>query len=469
MLTTAQSSLSQFSFDRVASEVNAIVEDLRWLHLELTLRNRCNEVLFQETASIDGLFESAFGKLREKLGVLELSIYLKGKTSFMVAFRDQAPDVHWLQDHTPWVDAINRWFEYRPPEVAPPAPVVNHYTVDAEPVTTIAMPVLLHREYGAAMLVVMPTSNIVPRLKKLLSGLSGSISFAIEYVRNKREARNGLPILSRAMLSPDGGLVRNDPWSSFDISGEVEALMNLDSIGIPAACVIDNECRLFAVNERLEEETGILRGWAVGKSFLDVSVPDREHERIRLAMAHWEMEGSPESKTITFPIKTGSGTLQTYSWFISPLRREQKEDCRMLCMGIPVKDVGERASGTDHPVVMTEAGDSRLSKQYRFMMKYVPFPVFHLDERADILRNANRAFETIVGVSRWEGVPLGDFGTLTVHPAAGDTHPCTFHVLSPNGITFTYHGIVTPLMLYGKPVREVKLDSIDNAGTGGMA
>ena len=467
MSSHPQPSLKLFSFDQLASEVNAIVEDLRWLHLELTLRNRCNEVLFHDAASIDELFQTAFENLRQKLSVLELSIFLKGKSAFRTAFRDQDPEVHWLQDRTPWVDAINRWFEDGSEVPAPPVPLVNHYTVDSESITTIAMPVVLKREYAAAILIVTQTSNIIPRLRKLLGGLSGSISLSIDYVRNKRDHKE-IPSLS-FKLNPMRESKRNEMSDGRrQINTEIDVFMGLRNIRIPVACVVDADCRIHSMNERMEEEAGIVRGWAYGKSLLDLSVPDRDHAQVRRSFAQVTNDRLHGGKSFVFPLKTGSGKVQTYSWVVTRLPDADEAEDRFLCMGIAVDIESAEQIPREHHAGPPRSLEARLSKQYRFMIKYVPFPVIHLDEVRDIIKNANPAFETIIGTRRWEGLPLDDFGSLYVHPGAADTQPCMFHVLSPNGITFTYHGMITPLEIHGKLVREVKLDPIESLSEQGV-
>jgi hypothetical protein len=94
------------------------------------------------------------------------------------------------------------------------------------------------------------------------------------------------------------------------------------------------------------------------------------------------------------------------------------------------------------------------------MIKYAPFPIFHLDEHEDTIKNANPAFEALIGGARWENMPLSDFGTLAVHASAGETQPCSLRLISPGGITITYRGMITPLRIFGKLIREVKLDPL---------
>ncbi|MDH7516595.1 MAG: hypothetical protein QHI48_12060 [Bacteroidota bacterium] len=341
---------AQFSFDQLVSEVNAIVEDLRWLHLELTLRNRCHEALFHGAVTEEDIIRSAFGDLRRKIGALELSIYLKEGLSYRAGLRDLDPSVPWSDDPVPWTAEALRWFTTKPQGSSSQGSVL-HYTVNNAHVTAITIPVTVSRLNIASILLVTPTSQAIPRLKKFLTGLAGSLALSLEYVRSG---------------GSDGTAHRTPTEAPPPQSGEDRSE--------------------FAGNQRV------------------------------------------------------SGTCTTVEREGSPYPREEET----------LSD--EAVDGTAH---------FRLSKQYRFMIKYVPFPVVHLDAVTGCIRNANPAFEAVIGTRAWEDVPLSDLATLTEYPGVGDVKPCTLSVITPNGITITYRGIATMLVLFGKPVREIKIDPLE--------
>jgi PAS domain-containing protein len=449
MARTIQPSIAQFSFDNLVSEVDAIMDDLRWLHLELTLRNRCTELLFLEAITVEGLLEQAFLELRQKLGVLDLAVFLRMKNSCRIAFHDQDENAAELLDRAPWFDSVNRWFVDVARDPATPAEV-NHYTVEAQAITTIAMPVILNRSCIAVVILVVPSSNIVPRLKKLLSGLSGTLSLSIESIRGRREKT------SHATESAHTERIQHADAGSAH-AGTGFSVLPVKSL---YAMIVARDLSLVEINDRLASDTGISIGTSGGRPIIDLIVPPEEADAARNALAASLDPADGSNQPLAFRVLMKHGGAITVAWLATPLAGATHDSHALACFGLQRPE----SENMTEPSSYREAAfplEARLSKQYRFMIKYVPFPIFHLDEKSDTIKNANPAFEAIIGARNWEGAPLSDYGTLIVHGPAGDTRPCTLQVISPTGITISYRGIITPLVIFGKMIREVKLDPIE--------
>ena len=341
----------------MASEVNAIVEDLRWLHLELSLRNRCNEVLFGEVASVESLLVSTFKYLRQQLGVLEMTVFLKDGNGYRIGFRDVEDNIPWANDSAPWIASITRWLIQTPRDTSAPQAEVAHYTVNDEQITAMSVAVTVARENVAAVLIVAFSSAAVPRLRKFLTGISGSLGLAIDYSRKARGLKDGPETASY----PGSTAPRESNGKPSGQGDSSDALT-----------------------------PGTRPGGSVSRSGL----------MTELGSAH-------------------AAALQA--------------------------SIGESAH-------------FRLSKQYRFMMKYVPFPIAHLDGSRGTILNANPAFAEIIRSTTWEGALLTDYAVFEVHPSPGGAKPCTLSVVSPNGITLVHRGIVTPLEIFERAVLEITLE-----------
>ncbi len=444
-----------FSFDTLVHEVDAIVEDLRWLHLELTLRNRCNEILFDDRASVPALFSHALSGLCSRLGAYELIAFVRDVVGFRIALREAEPSTPWGDDSTPWIDAVDRWFDARPADTSVPQAVVNHYSVDMKPITSIAMPVRVGRRHEAVLVVVVETSPIVPRVRKLLVGLSGSLGLGLQYCRDAESAaREGIP-------SPFERSVRRAPSNE-----EARAAAIARHLGGALVVELDHKLRVRALNGELAHLLGVRSARAAGRDFADLAIPPAEQVAMRDTLLGTRTDGG----MIGFRIRTADGTSFPAVWIVAGAKPAADAgdspihpDSMLVLVGTRVPQevfdatTSRGAGGDDTPMLL----HARLAKQYRFMMKYVPFPVLHLDARDDVIRNANPAFIALIASEHWEGVPLADFGTLTVHEGQGDTLACTLRLVSAGGITITCRGIMTTLLLFGKPIREIKLDPVD--------
>jgi hypothetical protein len=437
-------STAQFSFDQLVSEVDAIVEDLRWLHLELSLRNHCTELLFQETVTAEELLRHTFSGLRERLGVIELAVLMKGRYAFRVAFREQDPLAEWLRDRTPWTDTLDRWLGLQSRDLQAPQATVNHYKVDAQSVTAITMPILLQREYVAVLLLVAPSSNIVPRLKRLVNGLSGTLGLALGTLRSRGDrAANGVP-------EETGGEL---PVS--DARFPVRVIRSF------YAMLLDAQGTVIDINDCLADDAGITAEWVRGKSVYDTLLSPDDGDTARRAFSEALGAGEGKTEALSLGIAARPGAVLPTLWYMTPLGGHAEHATMLGCFGTPLRTAGDVALLPLPPQDTVFPLEAKLAKQYRFMLKYVPFPVLHLEEQRDVIRNANPAFEALVGSRQWEGMPLGDFGALHIHGTSGDPRPCTLQVISPNGITISYRGIITSLMIFGKTIREVKLDPLE--------
>ena len=179
----------QFSFDEVAAEVNAVVEDLRWLHLELSLRNKFNEILFQNVDSIDTFLKLTFQDLRAKLDLLETAAFTHERTFVKQAFRDIDPAILWSKEHPPWLFEVEDAFRARYRESESVLPNVLHYSVNKIPITAIIMPVVLDTEPIAVILVVLRTSNFIPRIRHFIASLSRPLSVSLDSLLNAQKVR----------------------------------------------------------------------------------------------------------------------------------------------------------------------------------------------------------------------------------------------------------------------------------------
>jgi len=569
-----------FSIDHLVTEVNTIVEDLRWLHFELKLRNHLNELLFHEVGSVEEFLKLGFEGFRAIMSVLELAIYLKSKQGYAIGFRDLEESVFWANDAVPWTDNLDALFRKTFEKDESPQPLPSHYSVNNSPITVITIPVVMNRDVAAAILLVAHTSNLIPRYKKVLSGLSVALSVSINYIKNLRTqykpaqapvklADNSLPfedvvnfLVSYSAYSPNviliadslgnilqwnnsavsaTGLNRNDSHTLadvrhvFDASGGehnalilvqpgstfdsiVAALRNASGIWKPYEWIVNRfgtskgliyvltgwerveldrgtggnapEPALagrLKVTSILESSAGLyvaildtsyrivymnpgivsLLGGEQGRDFVEECIPSIERGYMREALALFS--GSIERRHLhrQFHLLTASGGPVPVDWMIGfipePANGGQtgnggyywligSETPDELFQVLPGGDVKHFPYGTP---------EAKLSKQYRFLMKYVPFPIVHLDEEKDIIRNANPAFEAIVNSAGWESAPLSEFGALELHQRRGDAQPCTLFIPNSDGITVPHRGIVTHLQIFGKKIREIKFDSLD--------
>ncbi|MBI5646267.1 MAG: hypothetical protein HY962_04985 [Ignavibacteriae bacterium] len=439
--------VSQFSFDTMVSEVNAIVEDLRWLHLELSLRNRCNEVLFHDVPTVEELLRYAFEDLRLKIGALELSVYVKDGSSHRIGFRDIEPSIPWSQDAVPWQAPIARWLTQHGRDAAAPQPDVSHYTVNDAHVSAAAVPVSIGRETIAAVLIVTLSSTTVPRLRKFLAGLSGSLGLSIDFIRKSGKSHE--PSGDAAATVPA------DPQLPLPFGAGPGVRQMLDALRFPAL-LLTRGLAIAHANAAATELLMYVEPREGPPHFEDlIARQSRDAARTRCAdiLRGISHGASPARLAMRGP----DGTILEMEWSIELLPDADGEPSLLAVgAGASLPGAAMRPAQNDGG-----AGRFRLSKQYRFMMKYVPFPVAHLDESLTVILNANPAFAEVIGSDAWEGVPLGDFGTLDVHSRPGDAKPCALSVVSPNGITLVHRGIVTPVEIFGRMMQEITLEPLD--------
>lgn len=447
-----------FSFDTLVHEVDAIVEDLRWLHLELTLRNRCNEILFDDRASVPALLSHALSGLCSRLGALELIMFVRDTVGFRIALREADGTTPWGDDRTPWIDAVDRWFDDRPAVTSMPQAVVNHYTVDLQPVTAVAMPVRVGRRHEAVLLVVVETSPLVPRVRKLLVGLSGSLALAMQYCHDAQGSPRDRSLTLAPLEPPHATTMRSD--AAIARAAQLRGVLLAE---------VDEQLRVQSMNDAMAHLLGLRAERAAERDLAELVVPTAEQRQLRAQLLE-----TADGGIVGFRMRTADGTSIPTVWIVShippaphvdagdaPHAGASPGNARLLVGTRVAQEVFDaaaiRTDGADDPMLL----QMRLAKQYRFMMKYVPFPVLHLDAHVDVIRNANAAFLALLGSVHWEGVPLSDFGTLTVQEGFGDARPCILRLVSASGITITCRGIMTTLLLFGKPVREITLDPVD--------
>jgi PAS domain-containing protein len=453
-------------------------------------------------------------------------------------------------------------------------PAVSHYTVNNEPISTIAMPVIINREAAAIVTIVAHSSNLIPRYKKLLNGLSVALSVSINYIRNIRKrytpngsvkyADNTIPYEDalvfiesvseplyqaviavdsfgnialwssgmerltgiradevrtisdiRHILAPEGdsGLftalqsgvpfeelaapvvlkdekIRSFLWTlrkvgtsrgalslltglemtsepdsgkTDDLTAQMQlqwlkqALTDIDSLYI---VVLDSSLEIEYMNPQLAAKLAAEE--FKGMSFVDAFVPKHEHVYVESALNNYLSAQGSRQPHEQFHLVSGSGQTLSVDWHLGVMPGQGETPATLWLFGSEVPDeLFQVTRDKELKHFPYRSAEAKLSKHYRFLMKYVPFPIIHLDETSDVIRNANLAFEEIIGTRNWESTPVSDFGSLEIHPGVGDASPCTLYVLNPEGITMTYRGIMTPLQVFGKNVREIKLDPLE--------
>ncbi|MAT38277.1 MAG: hypothetical protein CL946_01595 [Ectothiorhodospiraceae bacterium] len=562
----------RFSIDHLVTEVNTIVEDLRWQHFELKLRNQFNEILFREVTSIEEFLEEAFREFRVKIAALEVTVYLKNKNSYVIGYRDLEPSAFWENDPVPWTEGLPSLFKSTYESGETPQPVVSHYTVNNEPLTTLTMPTVINREVIAVMVIVAQSSNLIPRLKKLLTGLSSALSVSYNYIKNlrrlfsrttsgaKKFADNTVPydtmiqlLESTANLSSDFIVVFDDMGSISIVNpvaeavtgrsiNEFESIRTLketfqlqhggrsieaafshepishivapiaDTNGKPKyfswsthrfitakntltmligtehihdesaegeihkggsgasnliiddllrsventfVMVLDTKFNIVHANEYLLDVVGSDNYQLNGRPFVSSLIPNHERALVESAL-HTAVNRSTNLKRVEqFHIAAAQSSTPLIEWHISTLPVDHQFSSYLVLIGSEIADEAPSETRANQ-----QSPDARLSKHYRFLMKYVPFPIVHLDANEDVIRNANLAFEEIIGTRHWESAPISDFGTLEVADGVGDSLPCVLYIVNREGITVSCRGIITPIQIFGKHIREIKLDPV---------
>jgi PAS domain-containing protein len=572
------SSNTPFSIDHLVTEVNTIVEDLRWLHFEQKLRNNLNELLFREVATVEEFLEAGFHGFRAKMSVLEITVYLKTRQGYSIGYRDLEASVFWQNDPVPWTDNLMSIFKQGYQSEEAPQPIVSHYTINNDPITAVAMPVVINREVSAVAILVAHSSNLIPRYKKLLSGLSVALSVSMNYIKNLRRlykpssslkfADNSLPFddvirflenvasqfkdvilvcdnygniliwnegaerltgiaqdaaksLSEiqsifkstdnnvsavfsavqrgtpfaeltAPLYTNSGEKRSMLWSMRKFgtnkgtlsmlngvqltqssgAGSIDQPLSSDSpqsawmqkgiseIESVYIAVLDSSFNVLYLNPHLRKRLAVKNG--VGDSFIEAFVPRLEHGYVESALSNYLSKKGSRQSHEQFHLVTSDDVTLPMDWHLGSLPGTDNMGTTLWLFGSEVPDelfqVTKELELKQFPYRSTEA---KLSKHYRFLMKYVPFPIIHLDEESNEIRNANLAFEKIIGTRNWEAAPISDFGELEIQKGMGEAQPCILYILSPDGITFTYRGILTPLQIFGKNIREIKLDPLE--------
>jgi len=453
----------QFSFDTLVLEVNTIVEDLRWLHLELTLRNKISEVFFLETSSYDRFMSLTFEGVREKLGLLELSVYIRVKGFFRISFREIEESVFWDSAEMPWLGFQKKWSAPFQESRAVLTPDVNHYTVNSEALTTIAVPVVLNKTVHAALFIVTHSSNIIPRLRKLFGGLSGTLGLALNYFGAKETTNSSTLTQLQAQDNLDGMPESEEAPFLEDLTDEGMTRLSRSAVYF---CTLANDLSVTFMNPSLENKTGTTPAKWHGSKFLDQFLPPYERESIEHMLQETLDRNESSQTSVHFHLRSSDGSMHLTSWIIVAEPVAGNQSAELWLIGSPAAEASRRPYETESasPMHHHDASlfsDATLAKQYRFLMKYVPFPLFHLEENSGIIRNANPAFEQLIGTKNWVGLSLSDFGNLEIRETSGEAKPCVFYVLSSGGITLPYRGVSTSLLMYGKHIQEVKLDPIE--------
>lgn len=239
---------TQFSFEELASEVHSVVEDLRWLHLELTFRNKFNEVLFQNVDSVDTFLKLALKDLRAKLGLLEASAFTHERAFIKNAFRDLDDTAFWKNENVPWIFEVEEMFRVKYHESDPLRASVLHYTVNKNPITAIIMPIVLAEEPAAVILLVLRSNTLIPRIRHFITAISMPLSVSIDYVLNVQKLRTR----SRELETRVGERTAELDWTHNFLVKLVDSTKMLIM-----ACNLQGDIIIW--NKAAEEMTGIER------------------------------------------------------------------------------------------------------------------------------------------------------------------------------------------------------------------
>ncbi len=182
------STSSQFSFEELATEVNSVVEDLRWLHLELSVRNRINDILFQGVESPEEFLRSTLADLRLRLGLMEVSAFIRIRNAIRAISRDFDPAAIWREEAVPWNTDVERAFREAQRGDSAHATVL-HYAVEGQLMSVLIMPVIVEEEPAAVILFVTRTNALVPRFRHFIGSIAPALSVSIDYIRNVQRLR----------------------------------------------------------------------------------------------------------------------------------------------------------------------------------------------------------------------------------------------------------------------------------------
>ncbi len=303
------SEISQFSFEELVSDVNSVVEDLRWVHLELTLRNLFNEILFQNVDSIEKFVQRALTDVRTKLGLMELSIYTHERTTVKTIFRDFDDNAFWKDDYTPWSEEIQNIFRTKYRGADSHYAHLLHYTVDREPMTVMIMPVVLDEEAVIALLFVVRSNALIPRYRHFITNLSKPLSVSIDYILNVQKLR----LRSRELETRFGERTAELEWTyNFLVK-----LVDSTSLLIMA---IDQKGNAIIWNRATEELTGTTRNHikTIDDVFHALGINEEQNQTLFYYLKK-EFDQKRELPNFEICIHSAKGEQRNISWSTSSI------------------------------------------------------------------------------------------------------------------------------------------------------
>ncbi|NOY06016.1 MAG: PAS domain-containing protein, partial [Chlorobi bacterium] len=231
----------------------------------------------------------------------------------------------------------------------------------------------------------------------------------------------------------------------------------IDSLFSDAAFIIvgiDDKRRIQFLNPASAELLGRPAENILGLPFVEIFIAAEEHELIEQALTPIAGTLPPMRPVTSWPgDRSPTGERFRVQWTFIPKNMRKEPPGEVLCFGITIPD--EVDVGDYQP--LSSQLEAKLSQRYRFLMKYVPFPLLHLDEKHRIL-NANPAFAELIGEPPAPGSPVSDYGELEIHQPEKDPSACTMYLLTKEGLTISYRGFLTRIRIFGKEIQEITLE-----------
>ncbi|GEM_PF-4748068 len=575
----------QFSFEALVTEVNSVVDDLRWLHLDLRIRNQINEALLHDHGTVEAFLDEILGQLRKMLGAVEISMYQRVRGRLRTLYHTPAPDIPWEFDTAPWtMDAETLFQRSRLRNV--PRTEVTHYIVEGNPVSSISAPIFIRDNIFCVFQILFQSSKYIARQRQLITSISRPLGLSIGYIinqlqlhepvtiQNQKKTRPGEHAATRLWMSlvdampcmcfafdQDGAITawngelekttstsredvitvesavqilcenlsdpksvrtrwnavlrdppaerceriplqaedgvrtfswwtkviesNSDRWTvvfGWDVSDhaalELEIRRMKEHVGELVRTGIQNTRDEYAfVDSLLSDSSFIIVGIDrnrlikflnpasakflghpteefLGAEFIQTFIRPEEHELVEQALI--PVAGAlPPMRPITSlpPYDTPTSDGCRIQWTFLQKNTGKDLQGEIICFGIVIpegEDIGDY-------IPLASQLEAKLSQRYRFLMKYVPFPLLHLDENYNIL-NANPAFTELIGEQPSPGSPISDYGELDIHQPERDPSACTMYLLSKEGLTISYRGFLTRIRIFGKEIQEITLE-----------
>jgi len=165
-----------------------VVDDLRWLHLDLRIRNQFNEALLHDHGTVEDFLDEALKQMRKMLGAVEISIYQKERGRLQTLYHTLAPDIPWEFDTAPWTMDAETLFQRSRPRTDPRTEV-THYIVEGNPVSSISVPIFIRDTLFCVFQVLFQSSKYIARQRQLIASIAKPLGLSIGYIINQMQLR----------------------------------------------------------------------------------------------------------------------------------------------------------------------------------------------------------------------------------------------------------------------------------------